>query len=238
MSSSPQTRRRDRTRWLLVVSIAGLAVIVVAAVALEAVAPQRDFVDELRVDGLPPLAMAEDRPCTRRADDTTSDDLRAEFELGGRISSTQVYLCPSAFDGLAVTYAGEVVGELQRRRGGAWAQVNDDAYALLVGPVVGHRERRGFNTGMSVWLPDGLHEHVENPGQPARRGDVVLVTGTLLRADPDDGGGTTIRAEDLQVLSPAVEVEPPLHRLQLLVAALLAMIATAALVWSRRVRQR
>lgn len=238
MTSNKPAPRRDRTRWLLVASVVGLAIIVAGVAGLEAIHPQQiGDRSGLRVPGVPPLAIDEERACTRRADDTTSEDLRVEFPEGGRVSSTQVFQCPAAFDALPVTFVGEVVGELLPRRGGVWAQINDDDYALRVGPLVGHRERSGFNTGMSVWLPDGLHDRIEAPGRAGRRGDVVLVRGMLLRTDPDDGGGTTIRADELEVLAPPVEVEAPLHVPQVIVAAVLAALAVAALLWSRRVRQ-
>lgn len=230
-------RRRGRTRWLLITPIVGLTLIVLAMVALEAAAPQVETAD-LVVEDLPPLALEDGRSCSRQPDDTTDDEIRAQMLPGVRVSSTQVFRCPAAYDGLDVSYAGEVVGEVLPRDGGAWAQVNDDVYALRVGPLVGHRELDGFNTGLSVWLPDGLHERIEAAGRPGRRGDVILVRGTLLRTDPDDGAGLTIRAEELEVVAPTVEIEDPLHVPQLIVAIVLALLATAATVWSRIVARR
>jgi hypothetical protein len=64
--------------------------------------------------------------------------------------------CPAAYDGHRVTYVGELVGDLLRREGGAWVLVNDDDYALRVGPLPAHPELRGTNSGLSVWLPDPL----------------------------------------------------------------------------------
>lgn len=224
--------RRSRTRWLVIGPLAALAVMIAGVFALEAVHPQRDT-SGMRVDGVPPLFSDEVITCTRRQGDETADDLRAQFTDGGRVSATQVYACPQAFDQRIVVYAGEVVGELINRDGGVWAQVNDDAYALEVGPVVGHREHAGFNTGLSVWLADGLHESISDVGRPARRGDVVLVSGTLMRADPDDGGGVTLRAERLEVLAPSVAVDVPIHTLQVVVAIALATAAAGALAWSR-----
>jgi hypothetical protein len=235
--SAPTPRRRGRTRWLQLTSVSFLAVVVTGVVVLEAIGPEVDPGD-LAVDGVPPLALEDARPCTRQADDGVSEEIRDAFVPGGRISSTQVHLCPQAFDGLQVTYVGEVIGEVLPRRGGAWAQVNDDRYALEVGPLIGHQERAGFNTGLSVWLPDGLHERVQGTGRAAQRGDVVLVQGTLVRADPDDGGGITVRAEELTTLAPMTRIEEPLHVVQAVVAALLAVLAVAAVAWSRRVRQR
>jgi hypothetical protein len=220
----------------MVMPLAGLALIIAGVVALEAVHPQIDATDR-PVPGVPPLAFDEDRTCIRRGDETVVEDVQASFPAGGRVASTQVFACPAAFDGAAVTYVGEVVGELLPRRGGVWAQVNDDVYALEVGPVIGHRELAGFNTGLSVWIPDGLHEAIDGVGRPFQRGDVILVRGTLLRADPDDGGGTTVRAEELEVLAPTLVIEPPFHTLQAVVAGVLAILALIAVLWSRRVRQ-
>jgi hypothetical protein len=236
--TSRPPRRRQRTRFLLIGAVAGLAVIVLGAEALLRAAPLEERREELRVLAVPPLASTEVETCARRADEDTAADVRDVFPAGGRVSSAQIYACPAAYDGLRVTYAGEPVGELLSRRGGVWAQVNDDDYALDVGPISGHRELRGFNSGLSVWLPDGLHEQIGDVGRPGRRGDVLLLTGVLFRADPDDGGGITLRADQLEVLAPAVEVAPPLHRIQAAVAAVLVLLAALTAMWSRSARQR
>lgn len=234
---SAPSHGRQRTRWIQLIVVAGLSALVTGVVVLENLAPEADP-SHLAVAGVPPLALEDERSCTRRPDDTIADELRDAFPTGGRIGSTQVHACPRAFDGLEVAYAGEVIGEVLPRRGGAWAQVNDDVYALEVGPLVGHRERAGFNTGLSVWLPDPLPEEIDGVGRPGQRGDVILVHGTLLRADPEDGGGITVRAKSVEVLDPARAVEDPLHVVQAIVAAVLALLAVTALVWSRQARRR
>jgi hypothetical protein len=237
MSNHP-ARRRGPTRWLLITPLVGLATIISGVVVLEAMMPEVDT-EGREVEHLPELGIEdEDQLCTRRADDPSGQDIRELLPPEGRVSSVQVANCPSAFDGLRVTYVGEVIGEVLQRRGGAWVQVNDDQYALRDGPLVGHRKREGFNSGLAVWLPDGLHERIEAPGRPARRGDIILVRGVLLRADPDDGGGTTVRADHMEVLEPPMDVEVPLHTVQAGVAGVLAMVAVGMLAWSRRVRQR
>ncbi len=218
-------RRREPTRWLVLGGVLALVLIGVGAELLLRAAPTVEHPEDLRVEDLPPLAIAGATMCTRRQDDPTAAELRVQVPPDGRISSEQVFACPRAFDQLRVTYAGEVVGELLPRRGGVWAQINDDDYALRVGPISGHRELRGFNTGLAVWLPDGLHEQIDGLGRPGQRGDVVLLTGRVLRADPADGGGITLRADRLEVLAPSVEVPPPLHVPQAIVAGLLALAA-------------
>jgi hypothetical protein len=63
---------------------------------------------------------------------------------------------------------------------------------------------------------------------------VILVRGTLERTDPQDGGGTTIRAEELEILAASIEVEDPLHVPQLIAAIVLSILAVASVLWSRR----
>jgi hypothetical protein len=237
MNDKRPPRRRTHTRWLMIGAVLGLAVIISGVYALEAAQPQVDA-PGLDIPDVPPLALQSTRSCTPAEADAVRAEVVAAFDPGGRISSTQVYACPRAYDELEVVFVGEAIGEVLERRGGAWLQVNDDAYALEVGPVVGHRQLRGFNTGLSVWLPDGLHEQIETVGRPEVRGDVIAVHGTLLRADPDDGGGVTVRAERLEVLAPGITVEPPLHVLDVFVAVVLGVLAIASAIWARRVRTR
>ncbi|MCC5948339.1 MAG: hypothetical protein JJT89_07760 [Nitriliruptoraceae bacterium] len=236
-SSRRPPRRRAHTRWILVGSILGLALIVAGVWALEAVHPQVEGLD-LAVDDVPALALDEVPSCTPATAPGVRDEVVRAFPERGRVSSEQVIACPRAYDGLEVTFTGEAIGEVLPRRGGAWLQVNDDAYALEVGPVIGHRELSGFNSGLAVWLPDGLHEQVEVVGRPAQRGDVLLLTGTIHRADADDGGGLTLRATELEVLAAGVHIEPPFHTLQAIVSGVLAVLALASLLWARRNRAR
>jgi hypothetical protein len=237
--SPREGHRRQRTRGALALFVLLLAAILLGTHALERQRPVVDTSD-LLVTGLPAASISATNPrtCLRGVEDSGIEEIRSELVPGERISSDQIYSCPQAFDGRRIVFAGEAIGELLRRDGGAWLQVNDDGYALEVGPLGRHDDRRGFNSGLSVWLPDGLHEQVEGFGGPSRRGDVLLLEGQLLRADPADGGGTTLRAERMVVLAPSVELDEPLHLLQVWVAGALSALAAAALVWSRRERAR
>ncbi len=232
MSKPSPIRHRARTRWILIGTALAIAALGFGAWWLESLHPQLDTTGNA-VEGVPPVALDQERSCRRLVEDDVIAEIRAAFPEGGRVTSTQVYLCPLAYDGLEVTYVGEVVGELLPRDGGAWAQVNDDSYALQTGPMVGHRERTGFNTGMTVWLDDELADRITAPGRPALRGDVVLLTGTLLRTDPEDAGGITLRATGLETLAEPLVIEPPLHRIQVVVALVMALLAVAATMWAR-----
>ncbi|MEX1178072.1 MAG: hypothetical protein WEB09_06390 [Nitriliruptor sp.] len=232
-------RRRRRTRGALLVSVLLLVAVLAGTEVLVQLKPEVDTA-QLRVEGLPPRAAsaAEPRTCLRGVDASGIEEIREELGPSERVSSDQIFACPQAFDGLTVTFAGEVIGDLLDRDGGVWVQVNDDAYALEVGPQARHGDHRGFNTGLPVWLPDGMHEQITGLGGPDVRGDVLLIEGTLLRTDPADGGSTTLRAERATIVEPAVELPEPFHAVQAIVAAVLGVVTLVALEWSRRVKKR
>jgi hypothetical protein len=232
-------RERDqrRTRWPLLT--VGLVLIGLFALTstLERSAPSLSSSAPL-VAGLPDVVLEAPITCTRAIERAQIDGLARELRSEGRITSAMVFACPRLFDRRPVVYVGEIVGDVLVRDGGAWVQVNDDAYALEVGPFGAHREQRGFSSGLAVWLPDGLHEQLGAPGRHGRRGDVVLVRGILRRADPADGGGITVRATELEVLAAAVEVEEPLHADLAVAATVAALLAVATTLWARTRRRR
>lgn len=232
-----RSSRRRHTRWILVGAVVLVTLVIGGATWLEATHPQLQP-DPRATVPVPSLAFEDAPTCRRAVDESAVEELRDRLPDGARISSTQLYRCPAAYDQLPVSFAGEVVGDILHRRGGAWVQVNDDPYALETGPLVGHRERSGFNTGLSVWLPDGLADQIEQPGRPGLRGDVVLVAGTVHRADPDDGGGITLRAERLSQLAAPMAVDAPLHTAQAVTAVALSLLAAACVAGAYRTRRR
>ncbi len=231
------SRAAPRTRWPILVTLGLLAAMLVGVIVLESTAPALER-SAPAVTGLPGPVLDEAVTCTRADDREGLVELQEQFDPEGRITSEAVYACPRLFDGLDVRYVGEVVGDVLRREGGAWVLVNDDAYALEVGPLGAHRELAGFNSGLAVWLPDRLHEHIAETGRFGRRGDVVLIEGVLLRADPADGGGITLRATSLELLAPSVATAEPLNRPLVVAAAVVMLLALGAIVVARRARER
>jgi hypothetical protein len=224
-----------RTRWPILATLGLLAAMLVGVIVLEAAAPVLDR-SAPAVTGLPALVLDEVVTCTRADDREDLVELQGQFDPDGRITSESIYACPRLFDGLDVRYVGEVVGDVLAREGGAWVLVNDDAYALEVGPIGAHRQLSGFNSGLSVWLPDGLHERISATGRFGRRGDIILVEGVLLRTDPADGGGITLRATTLEVLAPSVTTAEPLNRALAIAAAAVMLLASGAILVARRQR--
>lgn len=143
------------------------------------------------------------------------------------VSSVALIDCPRTYDGTAVTYRGEVVNAVLARDGYAWAQVNDDAYGLLVGPLPEHGTRAGANSGIAVALPTRVAADLVHVGGFRARGDVVEVTGVFRRADPDDGGGPTIRAERARIVARGHRLAHPASGRRVAAAGVLAL-ATAA----------
>lgn len=216
--------RRPVVTALLGLHVA-LALVVTGAVALPRLA-DRPAAAVAPIELPPPAVTALDvAGCPSRGQPAAAGSGVSVPPVAGRVTASAVLACPVAFDGARVTYVGEVVGDLLRRDGGAWALVNDDAYALEVGPLPAHRSRSGLNSGLSVWLPASAVEGIGVPGRAGRRGAVIEVVGTVLRTDPTDGGGLTLRAESVRVLAPGVDVEEPLDRPQAIAAALVLALA-------------
>jgi hypothetical protein len=140
---------------------------------------------------------------------TTCPDA-ADLASGGEpalVDSNLLYDCPASFDGMRVSYTGEAVGALLRRRAGVWLQLNDDVYAGDLGPLPAHQDFRGGNAGVGVLAPHAIAEEIAFVGGPRARGDLVEVTGTFLRLDPDSREVAVIRAERARVLEPGRPLE-------------------------------
>ncbi len=232
------SRGRVHPRALLQIA-AVMAVMVAVSVAVGVV---RATAPDTRLEPVAPAAPDPEEvvTCERTlpAAPESLEDIR-EVDPVGRVNSVEVIECPDAFDRQSVTYVGEVVGDVLHREGGAWLLVNDDGYALATGPLQSHNAFDGFNTGLSVWLPDPLPEL--EPGGPRQRGTVIEVRGVILRADPADGGGLTLRAldaSDVQVVREAEPVDRPLNRGQAVLALVMAAAAALVVAVERRVRVR
>lgn len=162
----------------------------------------------------------EDRP---RDEDTALRPVGAPIE----VTSNQLLDCPESYDRRTVRYQGEAVGGVLERSGGAWVQLNDDAYARTAGPLPAHRDYRGGNAGMGVFLPSDLSAAITMVGGPRTRGDVVEVVGVFRRVDPTSGEVTVIRAQSLDVVRPGEMLPDPPLRDRQVAAAVLVTVAAA-----------
>lgn len=219
----------------VLVLLVGVRALVRSAPVPPSLAPGTVTLDGEVVAPVDADAIAALRSACRRGSGTHAEAVarvRTEHVAGDLIDSRSVRACPVGFDGLEVRLIGEVVGDVLARDGGAWLTLNDDAHALGAGPLVGHGVRAGTNHGLAVWAPTGTYEQLAAPGRAARRGDIVVVVGTLRRADPEDGGGLSVRATGIEVLVPGASATAPFHRTQ----ALVALVALAGVGLAGAVR--
>lgn len=154
------------------------------------------------------------------------------------VTSTELLNCPEHYDRRIVRYQGEVIGGLLPRRDGTWVQVNDDVYAGPVGPLPGHRQYHGANSGVGVRLPHGLAEEITTVGGPHARGDRIEVVGVFRRVDPGSREVTVVHADSLAVTQAGRRhPDPPLGDRRI-AAGVLAVLAVAMAVTERVMARR
>lgn len=212
-----------------------LLAMVVVIDRLHDLAPEQQMDALVLADGEVGGEPAEIVECERRSPEPppTVSAFPGSPETVPRVTSTQVVSCPVRYDGHTVEFVGEVVGDVLRRDGGAWVLVNDDAYALGSGPLPGHKDFAGTNSGLAVWLDGDVAELARTAGGPGVRGDVLRLRGVIHRADPADGGGLTLRASSGEVVAEAVRAPQPVRTAQAVVALLAALGAVAMVVAER-----
>ncbi|MEA5074978.1 MAG: hypothetical protein VB139_01345 [Coriobacteriia bacterium] len=146
-------------------------------------------------------------------------------------TSTELVASPAEFDGEAVAFTGEVIGESMERGDMAWLHLNDDAYRdrnVEEGAPLG-----GYNSGMAVWIPAEAASTVVTFGDHAHEGDVVRISGTFNAACPEHGGDMDIHASSLEVVTPGHRVDDPVDPGKVVWAIVLSMAALVAFLADR-----
>lgn len=164
-----------------------------------------------------------------RDEDVTGDQM-------ARVSSSELYDCPETYDGRRVRYRGEVIGAVLWRNEGAWVHLNDDIYATDSGPLPAHRDFRGGNGGLGVFVPRELAAQITHVGGPTERGDVIDVIGTFHRVDRATGEVAIMRASD-GTRRPGEPLERPLLPARRTVAIVMACLMLAVVGLERRFRR-
>lgn len=154
------------------------------------------------------------------------------------VTSNRLYDCPELYDGERVRYRGEVVGAVLQRDDGAWVQLNDDVYAETLGPLPAHRDYRGGNAGVGVFVPHDLANQINWVGGPQTRGDVLEVTGVFNRVDLATAEVAIIRAETGTVAEVGEAFPDPVLADRSIVAVIVSVIAIGFTVAERIVSRR
>ncbi len=122
------------------------------------------------------------------------------------------------FDGMIVTFRGEVVGVLARGDS-AWVNVLDNGVAI------------------GVWCRAADAKKVSIVGDYTHIGDTVEVVGTFHFACTEHGGDLDIHAENFTVLASGKVVERAPDLLTVLLSAFFVALAIFTIFWFRRLRE-
>jgi len=92
------------------------------------------------------------------------------------VSSSELIKNAKGYDGKAVTFSGEVIGDIMERGQSAWISVHDGLNAI------------------GIWISKPLLKDIAYTGSYKSIGDAVEITGTFHRACPAHGGDLDIHA--------------------------------------------
>lgn len=198
-------------------ALAGMLLVLAAATAIAAALGQLIERGEQR----PPLGA----PAQDEQDDACPDAPLPEPVV---VSADDLVECPDTFDGVTIRYTGEAVRAVLHRGTRAWVHLNDDPYALELGPLYEHRTTVGGNSGIPVSIPSAVADVITYVGDARHRGAVLTVTGTFRRANPDDGGGPGIHASAARITEPGRPTKRPVDRARIVAAATVVAAALAA----------
>jgi hypothetical protein len=139
---------------------------------------------------------------------------------------------PAPWNGKAVLFTGEAIGEVMVRGEMAWIHCNDDVYMwknLEEGAPLG-----GFNSGQAIWLPAAEARKIAFFGDYKHEGDVVTARGVFNSACNEHGGDMDIHAAELTIVKPGHPVPHLPNRQRAMIA--LALLFVSLLLWFARRR--
>lgn len=100
------------------------------------------------------------------------------------ISSAELIKNAKQYDAKAVTYEGEVIGDVMIRGDYAWINVNDGVNAI------------------GIWIAKDLTKGILYTGSYKTKGDWVEISGIFQRACPEHGGDLDIHAQSIGIIQP------------------------------------
>jgi len=112
------------------------------------------------------------------------------------------------YDGMNVSYRGEVVGPVMVRGDYAWINVYDGTYAI------------------GIWCPADKTPKIRFYGDYNNKGDVIQVSGVFHRACTTHGGDLDIHCNLLKVVKEGNEVPHPIMYVELFIGLLSGLIAS------------
>lgn len=193
----------------------------------------------LPVETVAPLPATQEEPDSERAPGEVVCPTKREVDQRPApmaVTSAELIECPASFHGRRVRFAGEAVGAVLLRDDYAWLHLNDDRYALLIGPLSRHRTVDGGNAGMAVTVPRDDAIGV-SAGHSRLHGTRMAVIGTFRRTDGPDAGAPFIEATEVEVVSDAEPFTIPVAPRRVVTAIVLTVATLGLLVRLRQVRR-
>jgi hypothetical protein len=129
------------------------------------------------------------------------------------ISSTELIEHAKEYDGKAVTYEGEVIGDIMTRGEYAWVNVNDDVNAV------------------GIWAPKSMLAEINHKGTHKEKGDLVEIKGIFHRSCAEHGGDLDIHAENMVKLKDGFSTVEALDLSKVRYAIIFGIILFLVSVW-------
>lgn len=103
-----------------------------------------------------------------------------DFALAQGIPSNELINNAKLYDGKAVIYKGEVIGDVMKRGDFAWVNLHDGVNAI------------------GIWVPLAFTKEIAYTGSYKAKGDIIEISGIFNRACPEHGGDLDIHAQTLR----------------------------------------
>lgn len=128
-------------------------------------------------------------------------------------SSTDLINNAKDYDGKAVTYEGEVIGDIMARGEYAWVNVNDDVNAI------------------GIWAPKNMLKDIIHKGTYNEEGDRIEIKGVFHRSCIEHGGDLDIHAESIMKIKDGYAISTPLDKVKVKYAVLFGIILVLVGIW-------
>ncbi len=135
------------------------------------------------------------------------------------VSGNELVENANLLDGQIVSFEGEVIGDIMKRGGHAWLNVNDGTRAI------------------GIWAKEGQLKNIGRAGGYFNKGCEIRVIGEFHRACPQHGGDLDIHAEELTVLNNGQPVKHPIPGWKIPLASglfILTLVVHLLFVWLKR----
>ncbi len=135
------------------------------------------------------------------------------------VSSTVLINNAKDYDGKPVAYEGEAIGDIMKRGGYSWVNVNDGVNAI------------------GIWVENSLRKDIAYTGTYKSKGDWLEISGVFHRACPEHGGDLDIHAQAIRKINSGCGISHKLNIDKRNLAAVLLGILGITWILTRLIKQ-